>query len=235
MSQRVNHQKLRLWVGSFIEFQSHVGSFLSVHHLHAPITSARRMLVPGSLVTSLTLHSHPRSRGERSGSERSEKERNEPREMGCEGSMSVARWKGKGKLIPVLGSLTSTSLPFRPLHLRFRFRHSREVKVENRAWEGNEEGDGTERSEWRDERRMECLLVSFPSSSRCAANGRGEVTSDGWNELRPTRQVKREQHEDSLRSCCWPSHVVHRPRARHVSTLLHHVVDPVRSAKPRVT
>lgn len=43
------------------------------------------MLVPGSLVTSLTLHSHPRSRGERSGSERSEKERNEPREMGCEG------------------------------------------------------------------------------------------------------------------------------------------------------
>lgn len=40
MSQRVNHQKLRLWVGSFIEFQSHVGSFLSVHHLHAPITSA---------------------------------------------------------------------------------------------------------------------------------------------------------------------------------------------------
>ena len=41
--------------------------------------------VPGSLVTSLTLHSHPRSRGERSGSERSEKERNEPREMGCEG------------------------------------------------------------------------------------------------------------------------------------------------------
>ncbi len=36
MSQRVNHQKLRLWVGSFIEFQSHVGSFLSVHSLHAP-------------------------------------------------------------------------------------------------------------------------------------------------------------------------------------------------------
>lgn len=54
-----------------------------------------RMLVPGSLVTSLTLHSHPRSRGERSGSERSEKERNEPREMGCEGSMSVARCGGK--------------------------------------------------------------------------------------------------------------------------------------------
>lgn len=53
------------------------------------------MLVPGSLVTSLTLHSHPRSRGERSGSERSEKERNEPREMGCEGSMSVARCGGK--------------------------------------------------------------------------------------------------------------------------------------------
>lgn len=43
----------------------------------------------------LTLHSHPRSRGERSGSERSEKERNEPREMGCEGSMSVARCGGK--------------------------------------------------------------------------------------------------------------------------------------------
>ena len=56
------------------------------HRFHAPITSARRMLVPGSLVTSLTLHSHPRSRGERSGSERSEKERNEPREMGCEGA-----------------------------------------------------------------------------------------------------------------------------------------------------
>lgn len=55
------------------------------HRFHAPITSARRMFVPGSLVTSLTLHSHPRSRGERSGSERSEKERNEPREMGCEG------------------------------------------------------------------------------------------------------------------------------------------------------
>lgn len=54
-----------------------------------------RMLVPGSLVTSLTLHSHPRSRGERSGSERSEKERNEPREMGCEGSMSVARCGGR--------------------------------------------------------------------------------------------------------------------------------------------
>ena len=52
------------------------------HRFHAPITSARRMFVPGSLVTSLTLHSHPRSRGERSGSERSEKERNEPREMG---------------------------------------------------------------------------------------------------------------------------------------------------------
>ena len=50
------------------------------HRFHAPITSARRMFVPGSLVTSLTLHSHPRSRGERSGSERSEKERNEPRD-----------------------------------------------------------------------------------------------------------------------------------------------------------
>lgn len=59
------------------------------HRFHAPITSARRMFVPGSLVTSLTLHSHPRSRGERSGSERSEKERNEPREMGCEGASSV--------------------------------------------------------------------------------------------------------------------------------------------------
>ena len=31
-------------------------------------------------------------------------------------------------------------------------------------------------------------------------------TEHRWNELRPTRQVKREQHEDSLRSCCWPSH-----------------------------
>lgn len=41
MSQRVNHQKLRLWVGSFIEFQSHVGSFLSVHHLHAPFITLR--------------------------------------------------------------------------------------------------------------------------------------------------------------------------------------------------
>lgn len=60
---------------------------------NSPSVRFRSSRVP--LVTSLTLHSHPRSRGERSGSERSEKERNEPREMGCEGSMSVARCGGK--------------------------------------------------------------------------------------------------------------------------------------------
>ena len=39
------------------------------HRFHAPITSARRMFVPGSLVTSLPMTLYPRSRGERSGSE----------------------------------------------------------------------------------------------------------------------------------------------------------------------
>ena len=61
-----------------------IGSFyLMVYPL--PL-SARGSVVHPSLPLPLTLHSHPRSRGERSGSERSEKERNEPREMGCEGA-----------------------------------------------------------------------------------------------------------------------------------------------------
>lgn len=76
-------------------------SFLS-HSLPAPITSARRMLVPGSLVTSLTLHSHPRSRGERSVA-----------------GMSRVRWKGHEET-GSHGRVLSLNRLFSPLHVPSR-------------------------------------------------------------------------------------------------------------------
>lgn len=121
-----------------------VPSCLSAHYpyhvvrFHAPITSARRMLVPGSLVTSLTLHSHPRSRGERSGSERSEKERNEPREMGCEGKDI------RPEFLMASASRRSWSVrsPFVTLHLPFPTRSEASGRDERSGMEGRVTGCG---------------------------------------------------------------------------------------------
>ena len=105
---------------------------------------------------------------------------------------------------------TSTSLPFRPLHLRFRFRHSREVKVENRAWEGNEEGDGTVRRQ----HTVHLLLFLSPfvtflslyTPSRPFSSCRfptSEGTEGGVEQEEPTWEVKdgwerqgNEEHRD---------------------------------------
>lgn len=96
------------------------------------------MLVPGSLVTSLTLHSHPRSRGERSGSERSEKERNEPREMGCEGKDI------RPEFLMASASRRSWSVrsPFVTLHLPFPTRSEASGRDERSGMEGRVTGCG---------------------------------------------------------------------------------------------
>ena len=143
-----------------------VPSCLSAHYpyhvvrFHAPITSARRMLVPGSLVTSLTLHSHPRSRGERSGSERSEKERNEPREMGCEGKDI------RPEFLMASASRRSWSVrsPFVTLHLPFPTRSEASGRDERSGMEGRVTGCG-----WNGSLR---LLTSSSSREAAAPFGR---------------------------------------------------------------
>lgn len=91
-----------------------------------------------SLVTSLTLHSHPRSRGERSGSERSEKERNEPREMGCEGKDI------RPEFLMASASRRSWSVrsPFVTLHLPFPTRSEASGRDERSGMEGRVTGCG---------------------------------------------------------------------------------------------
>ena len=59
MSQRVNHQKLRLWVGSFIEFQSHVGSSGSVGLV---VSRSPRHPSFGSLFTPIPARAEPKVR-----------------------------------------------------------------------------------------------------------------------------------------------------------------------------
>ena len=125
-------------------------------------------------------------------------------------------------LSPFPTSLTSLASPYvvpegpaRAAQTRWT-RKWRKEPTRNRDWEKR-----AEHNQIRTFILPSWLLPLWPN--RLTPRDRGvrwvKGTEHRWNELRPTRQVKREQHEDSLRSCCWPSHVVHRPRARHVSTL----------------
>lgn len=65
-------------------------------------------------------------------------------------------------------------------------------------------GDGTERSEWRDERRMECLLVSFPSSSRLLPLRSG-AAGGGWEHGRYEPWVRSERSGERNEPSVFPS------------------------------
>ena len=71
-------------------------------------------------------------------------------------------------------------------------------------------GDGTERSEWWDERRMECLLVSFPSSSRLLPLRSG-AAGGGWEHGRYEPWVRSERSGERNEPSVFPSPLPYVP------------------------